>query len=708
MSISTNNDPNYIKNCWEHFIRYDNTMDYSGIRPEILDSWHRSRESALNPMEISHVRLTPEEMEQRIHACMPVLAVVRPYMEQLYSIVKGTDVYISFSDQDAYVLELIGDPSMSDRLQTLSSFSLGSNRSETVAGTNAIGTAIYLKKPIQIWSEEHYLLAHKNYVCSGAPILDDEGNVMGCINITGRASDIHAHTLGMVMCAAKGIANEVKLHSAYKDIELISSQRNAIVQSMDAGVILLNSDGQIIQINKEALRMLKLDYETVIGKALFDFISLGNSNFTRKNRSLSALEDLEFIKRKRSNVEVNIFRKDSAATPEKFTISTNPVERSEGISEGTIITLNEQQSIHKLVSQVSGFRARYTFDSIIGNSSEVKSMLNTCRQASQSESNVLILGESGTGKELIAQAIHNGSPRAKGPFVAVNCASIPHDLVESELFGYERGAFTGALKEGRPGKFELADGGTIFLDEIGDMTLEAQSSLLRVLQMREVTRIGGKYPKQIDVHIIAATNRNLALDVEHHTFRQDLFYRLNVMTIHVPPLRSRESDVLLLAEFFLDRYSRGRNLKLDPDVAAFISSYYWPGNIRQLENAMERAANLVQGTTIEFEHLPKEIMDSREKEKELEQEFSASRHTNTGDSAFSPDSFEDSTNPVESVPDSFDYSLEEKKALIRALTESRGNVTKAGACLGLSRRTMYRRLKEYNIDANRYRRNYNY
>lgn len=701
MNTNYKNDPAYIRDCWEHFIRYDENADYSGIRPEVLESWKRSRECSLNPMEISHVRLSPEDMKRRIRDCQEVLDVVRPYMKQLYNIVQGTDVYISFSDKDAYVLELIGDPSMSNHLQKMSQFSLGASRSETVAGTNAIGTAIYLKKPIQLWSEEHYLLAHKNYVCSGAPILDDNGTVMGCINITGRASDIHSHTLGMVMCAAQGIANEVKLHKAYRDIELISSQRNSIVQSMDAGVILLNSDGQIIQINKEALRMLKLKYEDVVGKALFDYISLGNSFSAKKNEAASK-EDLEFIKRKRSNVEVNIFHRENSAIPEKFTISTTPVEHSEGISGGTIITLNEQQSINKLVGQVSGFRAKYTFESIKGESAEVKQMLNTCRQAAKTESNILILGESGTGKELIAQAIHNGSHRAKGPFVAVNCASLPHDLVESELFGYERGAFTGALKEGRPGKFELADGGTIFLDEIGDMSLEAQSSLLRVLQMREVTRIGGKYPKQIDVHIIAATNRNLALDVEHHTFRQDLFYRLNVMTINVPPLRARENDILLLAEFFLDRYSRGRNLKLNPEVADFISTYRWPGNIRQLENAMERVANLAQEGIVEFQHLPKDLLDARNEISRPE----------TGMYSF-PANPLPATTPKESytkVPEmqipAEDYTVEEKNALIQALIKCRGNVTKAGNLLGLSRRTMYRRLQEYNIDANRFRRNY--
>ncbi|MCQ2499819.1 MAG: sigma 54-interacting transcriptional regulator [Lachnospiraceae bacterium] len=700
MSTAFEHDSNYIRNCWEHFIRGDFSEDYSRIRPEILESWKRSREHALNPMEISHVRLTRPELEERIRLCLPVLEVVRPYMEQLYSIVKGTDVYISFSDKDAYVLELLGDPSMSEQLKQISKFSLGSSRSEAVAGTNAIGTAIYTKKPIQIWSEEHYLLSHKNYVCSGAPILDDAGNVLGCINITGRASDIHAHTLGMVMCAAKGIANEVKLHKAYKDIELISSQRNRIVQSMDAGVILLNSVGYVIEINKEALRMLKLEHANIIGKELFSYISLGANAFSQKRSEASAKEDLAFVKRKQTHVEINIFRKGSSDTPIKYTITTNPIERNDGISGGTIITLNELQSIHKLVGQVSGFRAKYTYDSIIGKSQELLQMLDTCRQASQTESNILILGESGTGKELIAQAIHNGSPRAKGPFVAVNCASIPHDLVESELFGYERGAFTGALKDGRPGKFELADGGTIFLDEIGDMPIEAQSSLLRVLQMREVTRIGGKYPKQIDVHIIAATNQDLAINVENRTFRQDLYYRLNVMTIHVPALRERKGDSLLLAEYFLNRYSRGRSLTLSPEVADFIQQYNWPGNIRQLENAMERASNLAPDQIIEFSHLSKDLLDARD-------QLLTARKSSVKVSSDMIIQEEQKNLPGDSQTDPLlNYSADEKNAIIKALIQCRGNVSKAGLLLNYSRRTMYRRLEEYGINPIAFRRNH--
>jgi transcriptional regulator with PAS, ATPase and Fis domain len=230
--------------------------------------------------------------------------------------------------------------------------------------------------------------------------------------------------------------------------------------------------------------------------------------------------------------------------------------------------------------------------------------------AALTNSNVLITGESGTGKELMAQSIHNASDRSHMPFVAINCGALPRGLVESELFGYEGGSFTGSKKTGNPGKFELADGGTIFLDEIGDMPLDVQVALLRVIQEKEVCRIGGSKPKRIDIRIIAATNKNLAEEVQNKTFRQDLYYRLNVLVINMPSLRKRKEDLEPLINSILERIKSRTNkpyLAIEVQAMNLLKSYDWPGNIRELENILERAANTCRNFTISKSDIPLNI-----------------------------------------------------------------------------------------------------
>lgn len=253
------------------------------------------------------------------------------------------------------------------------------------------------------------------------------------------------------------------------------------------------------------------------------------------------------------------------------------------------------------------------FEKIIGKSEKIQAVFSTIRNVAKSDSTILITGESGTGKELVARAIHNQSNRAKRLFVPVNCAAIPENLLESELFGYEKGAFTGAM-ERHLGKFEIANGGTIFLDEISTMPLPMQAKLLRVLQEHTIDRVGGSGPIDIDVRIISATNSDLKVEAENRNFRTDLFYRLNVIPIHLPPLRERGNDTTLLINYFLDKYNKefGKKIKgVAKDAMALLSSYGWPGNIRELENLIERLVVLSDKDIITKDKLPPEISKSR-------------------------------------------------------------------------------------------------
>lgn len=321
---------------------------------------------------------------------------------------------------------------------------------------------------------------------------------------------------------------------------------------------------------------------------------------------------------------------------------------------------------------------------IVGEHKKIKLALALAKKIAPSNATVLICGESGTGKELIAKYIHINSKRARGPFVAVNCAALPENLLESELFGYEKGAFTGAYKS-KPGKFELASGGTILLDEISEMNLTLQAKLLRVIQEKEVDRLGGVQPIKVDVRIIATTNRNLKEYVDQGNFRQDLYFRLNVIPIHLPPLRERGEDVILLANYFLEKFSLEYNIQspgFSEESIRWMKNYNWPGNIRELENLVERAILIAQNSYIEPRHL---LMDSLEEdllgEKDEKNLKDNSKKQNLETSQFALDRII----PLEEL---------EKHMIIKSLEKTRGNRTKAAELLGISVRTLRNKLNK--------------
>jgi PAS domain S-box-containing protein len=313
--------------------------------------------------------------------------------------------------------------------------------------------------------------------------------------------------------------------------------------------------------------------------------------------------------------------------------------------------------------------ATYSFEDIIGSSEAIYSAKSLASKAAQTHSNVLILGESGTGKELFAHAIHLASDRLYAPFVKVNCGAIPSALLESELFGYEGGAFTGAKKEGKIGKFELADGGTIFLDEIGDMPLHMQVKLLRAIQEKEVEKIGSIGSKKIDIRIIAATNKSLEKSMHEGSFRQDLYYRLNVVTIHIPALRERTDDISLIANYLVKKISKDLNKKvigISKDAEHYLENHLWEGNIRELENVLERAINVITDSNIICPvDLPDEITGKMGSKiiKSLEETIMAA----------------------------------EKQAIMDALQAANGNKTKAAKTLEIGRTSLYEKIQKYNI-----------
>jgi len=308
---------------------------------------------------------------------------------------------------------------------------------------------------------------------------------------------------------------------------------------------------------------------------------------------------------------------------------------------------------------------KYSFEGIISKSKVMRDLLELAKRAADSDTTILISGESGTGKELLAKAIHQNSPRRDAPFIAVNCPSVPENLIESELFGHEKGAFTGAI-HAKPGKFEIADDGTIFLDEIGDLKIELQSKLLRVLQEHEIERVGSTKTMKVDVRVLSATNQDLHQLVQRGRFRDDLFYRLNVIPLRLPPLRERREDIQLLTQHFLDKYSGKRTMTISPDFLQALMDYHWPGNIRELENTIERVVVLCPGNKITDKCLP------------MLEQFALTTST---------------------LPEAKPASLEdiERQAIISALQANDWNQTKAAQHLKIPRHVLLYRMKKLNI-----------
>lgn len=430
--------------------------------------------------------------------------------------------------------------------------------------------------------------------------------------------------------------------------KLLRKQLETIMDTIDEGIIATNNDGKINHCSYSAKKILKMKESELVGKdirSIFPGVLMENGNI----QNISNRETV--IKNKRGV---------------RVILTTKPIIYDNS-AVGTLIIIRAISDIRRIINHVSGGHFNIYFDDIIGESSSLKEAKGKALKSSTGSSTVFIMGESGTGKEMFARAIHSASNRKDKAFVAVNCAAIPETLLESELFGYDEGAFTGARKGGKLGKFELANGGTIFLDEIGDMPLHLQTKLLRVLQDRCIERVGGEYSISLDVRVIAATHKDIPKMLNEGEFRQDLFYRLNVIPIVVPPLRERRDDIPLLMEHILKKC----NLKIEKSIVDFkrevydvFANYNWPGNIRELENAIEYAVNMEPGKHIGLGSLPQRF--KKEVYKEEKGEIVTLNEL-------------------------------EKRAIINALRIYENNKEAAARALGISRATFYRKLKEYEI-----------
>lgn len=436
-----------------------------------------------------------------------------------------------------------------------------------------------------------------------------------------------------------------------------------IFESISEGVMIIDHGGTIRYLNKRGKEILGVD-ESAIGTSLRD-ITKFEPEILEILETGVGWKNKEFIVDLTTKSNLHLVK---TATP-IFGELHNVI--------GVIDVFSEIKEVRKLVNTITGARSSFTFDNIVYRSDEMHQVVDLARRTAQSDSAILIQGESGTGKELFAHAIHAHSLRAEGPFVTIDCSALPHELVESELFGYVEGAFTGARRGGRPGKFEWASGGTIFLDEVSEMSQELQKRFLRVLQSHSVTRVGDHAPIPVDIRVIAATNKNLEQEVQEANFRADLFYRLNVINLHVPALRFRKADILPTARHFLDVLSplTSRTVQgLTRETEELLLAYGWPGNVRELKNVIERGLNVTNTEFITPVDLPARLRVT--------------------------DPYLDEREPFASRdqrPSTPSLSETERERIRAVLAECGGNRSQAAHILGVARSTLYEKMRRYGI-----------
>lgn len=670
-----------IKKEWKDFII--NHKPPQTIRPEIAEAWARCAANGVLPT----TRVAPKihdagELEKRLQRNSVLISVSKEAIEYLYHFINGSRFTIAISDVDGYLLLVCGDQDVVDSAMVGNGI-VGANWSETGIGNNPIGTSIVENRPLQVFGCEHYCLCAHNWTGSGAPIHNASGQIIGAISICGEKEKTHYHTLGMAVMTAYAIEKQLKILSALDTIDDQYNQKNIIIDAITEGILVLNRNHKVALANRYFLETFRFEPEQIINQDISSIFS---------DRYL-----LSVIKEQK---EATDYITTLNAPLDIFSCITtyNPFQNNS--SQRGVMIVNDVNRYHDLAQKIVNSEIRFTFRNIIGKDPHYLESVSMARHSAGINANVLLLGESGTGKDVFAQAIHNSSPRRNANFVTVNCGAIPKELISSELFGYAEGAFTGAKRGGNKGKFELAEGGTLFLDEIGEMPLDMQTVLLRAIEQRVIYRVGGQSPIPIDVRIIAATNKNLLEEVNENRFRKDLYYRLNILCIHMVPLRERPLDIPLLAEHFLTLLNAKYQKNIEgfsPEVMNCMCRYSWPGNIRELQNLVERMVAFGSQSIIDISCLPPEMQNgsgmapAKPVYEDRPDEVSAGLE----DAKLSE--FPEQTEASGSTAKASLNSTTEKAQFLQALEECHWNISATANMLQLSRSTMYRRLREYGL-----------
>ncbi|MBG9586094.1 sigma-54-dependent Fis family transcriptional regulator [Cytobacillus firmus] len=618
---------------WKRFV-HEGVLDQARLDKRILESWYRCKKERVNPYLNKGMHLlTEKELHNKKTQNSLLIEMTDPYLKKMDPMIKSSGMMALLVDPNGYVLSLLGNEKTLKDARRIN-FMEGVRWTEAAVGTNAIGTALETKEAVMIQGPEHYSVASHQWSCSATPILDDNGGLLGVIDVSCPVDQSHPFMIGMVTSIAYAIEKELIKRSHSKEITLVQQAAQLAETHHSQLFIVCNQHKQIISASKP----IREKIPHVIGMNLQEML--------HNRYQINA--EMPLYPNEHNGMNGICFFLSEVNTPYQnvFSSSTRPADP-------------------------------FVFKGECGISEVFQRTIQKVKLVAPTDATVFISGETGTGKEMFARAIHENSPRKNGPFISLNCGAIPKDLMESELFGYAEGAFTGAKRRGYKGKFEQAQRGTIFLDEIGEIPHTMQVALLRVLQEKKVTPIGGTKEVPLDIRIITATHRDITDLVKRREFREDLYYRLNVYPIDVPPLRNRKEDIPYLIKYICRRNNWSLNRMSIQDLMTSLRDYDWPGNIRELTNLLERLHIMLPEQ--HSGHLP------------LEQ-------------------------PLELLnlhhPSRTEYSIEERSAeetrlnarekilrdlMLDALKRTNGNVTAAAKFLGIPRSTFYKRLKKFGM-----------
>ena len=610
------------------------------LRDNLAHSWQRSCRAGLQPL--SELRDTPlaeaAELRQALERQQHLLAQARPVMEFVFDQMRDTGSMVVLADPRGLLLHTLGDADFVARADRVS-LRPGALWHESDRGTNAIGTALAEARPVVIHGAEHFLERNTFLTCAAAPIVDPRGTLLGALDISGHHRSQHPHTFALVRSAARMIEHRLFEARHAADLRVRLHPHAEGLGTVGEGLLAVSEDGWIVGANAAALVWLDLCTSdigaTTLERALGVRTGAVAAGLARHVTTPAGLA---------LHIRADVAR-PTVSAPSPAPSGPRPAPRA---SRGT--GASRVQSV-ELDPQLATAH-------------------NRAMRMQDHGVPVLLQGESGSGKEVFARELHRSGPRSNGAFVAVNCAALPETLIEAELFGHVAGAYTGARREGAPGRIREAHGGTLLLDEIGDMPLSLQARLLRVLQDREVTPLGGGKAVPVDFFLICATHRNLRQEVKAGHFREDLYYRLNGLTVQLPALRERRDFYALTAQL-LGSIAPQQQLSIHPDVLAAMQSHHWPGNVRQLHNVLRAACAMLDPgeTQLQWPHMPDDLLEDL--------------------NAYAPQPAE----PASAEPDGTDLRKLSDRVIEQVVEATGGNLSEAARRLGISRNTLYRRMK---------------
>ncbi|PDX95705.1 sigma-54-dependent Fis family transcriptional regulator [Bacillus thuringiensis] len=612
--------PFYL-HTWKKFIN-EGVLDSNRINERISESWHRCKQANVNPhMNKGQKILSSNFFQDQKKKSEIFLDIAIPQIQNMRKTIDELQMMALLIDPDGYVLSLSGNKQTLKRAKHIN-FIEGVKWTEAAVGTNAIGTALEIEEAIMISGTEHYSVVSHSWSCAAAPIHNDDGKLIGVLDFSCPIEFSHPYMLGMVTSIAHAIERECSIRVHQNELHLI--HRFLDVIDSDEQVVICNHRDVIVSASKSVRERI--------------------NNWSRMKLEELMHHGLE------TKLEIPVYSNERM------------------IGKCMYLKENEQMNTYSALTFIKGI----TFPGVTGTSRAFQHTLEEIKLVSPTDASVYVCGETGVGKEYVARAIHENSPRKDGPFIAVNCGSLPKELIESELFGYAEGAFTGARRQGYKGKFEQANGGTLFLDEIGEVSPEMQVALLRVLQERTITPIGSSKEVPVNIRIITATHKDLLRLVEEGKFRQDLYYRLHVYPLYVPSLIERKEDIPYFIQHFCEK--KNWNVVFPKSICNQFLQHTWPGNIRELVNALERIYILSQGREICEKQVALLIQTMMGNQQQLElQVENKTEHT---------------LNFREKI---------QRDSMIEALQKTNGNVSLAAKLLDVPRSTFYKRMQKYKL-----------